>query len=85
MATGKLSKKRYGRIELTPDFVDSGEVPQMLHDCQATPIAMEYDYAMVRFKMVVASPKLPFVLEGAMTPLCNVVLNQLSQAYEFEL
>ncbi len=84
MATGKLSSKRYGRIELTRDFIDSGEVPRMLNDLQATPIAMEYDYARIRFLMVVQSPQLAFILEGAIVPLCNVVLNQPNQTYEFE-
>jgi len=80
-----MHSKRYGQIEVTTMFMDSGDVPKMLYDLQATPIRVEYDYPRCVFKMLIDSPKLPPVEEGSVAPHHIILLNQLTEKFEFDL
>lgn len=77
--------KRYGQIEVTQDFMNSGDVPKMLYELQATPTAVEYDYMRNTFRMILTSPQLPKVAEGVKAPHCTILLNQLTEKFEFDL
>lgn len=74
-------KKRYGKLYLTVEFMDSEQLPQMLLDLQATPVHMDYKYCKNRFEMIVVSPLLLLLDEGQAIPLCVAGFDEKDQKY----
>lgn len=78
-------QKRYCQIEVTQMLMDSGDVPKMLYNLQATPTHIEYDYQRRTYRMILVSPQIPLVAEGSEAPLQQVMLNQITKKFEFDL
>lgn len=79
-----ISKSRKGKLHLTEEFMLGGECPRMLSELQATPIAVEYNYSMMYFQMLVISPLLPAIDPGAVSPLHEVEYDAANQTYKFK-
>ncbi len=79
-----ISKARKGHLHLTEEFMLGGECPRMLAELQATPIAVEYDYSMMYFQMLVISPLLPAIDPGAIPQLYEVEYDSANQTYKFK-
>lgn len=78
-------KKTRGIILITSDFMESGKVPKMLHDLQATPLQCEFIYCCDHMQMSISSPLLPECMEGALAPTYHILLSHTNNTYKFNV